>query len=337
MQKIVLWSFMAITVLMTSSCNLFSSDKDGGERILPSSSGSINEMIVVIKHDLWKGEVGTVVRDIFAQDIDGLPQPEPLYRIAQVDPVNFGSVFKNARNILIVELKQGDKASLNIQKKVYAQPQVVETLTANTEETLIKALRKYKDDLVKEFHDQDIKSVQARYKRISNYDIPFIEEKGISLILPISYEKVQVNEDFWWYRSNIREGRLYPSLNFLLYITPLKSDLDLSGQSIISIRDSIAKKYVGGSVDRSYMQTELRPTYAPTMKNVLIDGKVAIETRGLWMVKGDFMGGPFVSYTIFDEENKRIITADGFVYAAGTKKRNYVFEMEAIIKSMKIK
>jgi hypothetical protein len=326
---------VAISVLMTSSCSLFSSDSGG--RILPSSSGTINEMIVVMKHDLWKGKVGKEVRNIFAQDIDGLQQPEALYRIVQIDPSNFNSVFKNARNILIVEIKQEDKASLNIQKKVYAQPQVIETLKANTEETLIKALRKFKVDLVKEFHDQDIKSVQTRFRRIRHHDIPKIKDIGISLILPINYQKVQVADNFWWYRSDIKEGRLYPALNFMLYITPMNSELDLTGQNIISTRDSIGKKYIGGSVDKSFMQTEGRAQYAPSMKNVLVDGKVAIETRGLWMVKGDFMGGPFISYTIFDEKNKRIITAEGFVYAAGTKKRNYLFEVEAIIKSLKIR
>jgi hypothetical protein len=85
------------------------------------------------------------------------------------------------------------------------------------------------------------------------------------------------------------------------------------------------------------MKTEGRAQFAPVMTNTIVAGNVAIETRGLWMVEGDFMGGPFLNYTIFDEKNNRVITAEGFVYAAGTKKRNYVFEMEAIIKSLELK
>ncbi|MEN8137606.1 MAG: DUF4837 family protein [Bacteroidota bacterium] len=329
--------FAVIALFLLSSCSDSSEGDKKEDRILPSSSGKINEMVVVMKHDLWKGKVGNEVRSIFGQEIDGLPQPEPLYRVAHVAPSDFNSVFKAARNIIIVELKESDKASLSINSKVYAQPQIIEKLSANNEETLIKALRKYKEELVDSFHKQDIKSVQQRFKRIAHYDIPNIEEKGISLILPKSYSKVEVADNFWWYRSDIKEGKHYPTLNFMLYITPLNSDLDLSGQSIVAIRDSIARKYVGGAIDGSYMQTESRPEYAPIMKNVIVDDKVAIETRGLWMVEGDFMGGPFINYTIFDEVNKRIITAEGFVYAAGTKKRNYIFEMEAIIKSLKLK
>jgi len=334
MQKLLV--LLLVLPLLFNSCNS-SSDSNGNERIMPSSSGRVNEMVVVMKHDLWKGKVGKEVRKIFEKEIDGLPQPEPQFRVAHIDPSAFNTVFKAARSLLIIKLKNTNKAKLSITKNVYAQPQVIEELSANSEEALLRALRKYKNELVAEFNKQDLKSVQKRYKRIARYDIPNLKESGISIILPISYELVQTTDDFWWYKSNIRVGKHYPTLNFILYITPLNSELDLSGHSIISTRDSISKKYIAGAIDNSYMQTEGRPEYSPIMKNTLVNNKVAIETRGLWMVKGDFMGGPFLSYTIFDEKNNRIITAEGFIYAAGVKKRDYVFEMEAIIKSLKIK
>ena len=324
---------LSILSIITTSC--YNSEKD--ERILPSSSGRMNEMVVVMKHDLWKGEVGKKVRSIFMQDIIGLPQPEQLYRVAHIDPNAFTSTFKAARNLIIIKLEDGDNAKLTYSKDVYAKPQIIEEISANTEEALLKILQTYKKDLVKKFHNQDIYSIQKRFKRIRHQNISDIEEKGISVILPKSYTLIDVKDNFWWYRSDIREGKYYPSLNFLLYITPLKSELEINGSSIIPTRDSIGKKYVGGTIDGSYMQTEHRPQFAPVMKNTIFNNNIAIETRGLWMVKGDFMGGPFLSYTIFDEKNKRIITAEGFVYGAGGKKRDFVFEMEAIIKSLKIK
>ena len=322
--------------LLLSSCSSSTDGKDV-ERILPSSSGRMNEMVIVMKHDLWKGKVGKEVRAIFKQDVMGLPQPEPLYRVAHIDPIAFGHVFKAARSIVIVKIKSGDKAELKFSKNVYAKPQIIEEISANTEETLIRALRKYKKELVEQFHNQDLKIIQKRFRRIKHKNIPDIKEKGISITLPKSYAAVDLKENFWWYRNDLREGKHYPALNFLLYITPMKSELDLTGQNIISTRDSIGRRYIGGAVEGSYMQTEGRALYAPAMTNTLIDGRVAIETRGLWMVKGDFMGGPFLNYTIFDEKNNRIITAEGFIYGAGVKKRDFVFEMEAIIKSLKLK
>ena len=332
MRRILIISFAIFSSLIISC----SSDESKEERLLPSSSGRMNEMVVVMKHDLWKGKVGKEVRAIFEKDMSGLPQPEPLYRVAHIDPIAFTSTFKAARSLLIVKLVDADKAKLIYGGKMYAQPQEVIEVSASTEETLIKALRKYKNDMIKRFHDQDIKSVQKRFSRIKIDKVPDFSEAGISIIIPKSFATIDLKENFWWYRSDFREGKHFPSLNLLIYITPMKSELDLTGQYIISTRDSIGKRYVGGAVEGAYMQTEPRPQYAPTMKNTLIDGRIAIETRGLWMVKGDFMGGPFLSYTIFDEKNKRIITAEGFVYGAGVKKRDFVFQVEAIIKSLKI-
>lgn len=332
MKKLAL---ILVAFLALLSCN----NKDKGEQkvILPSSSGRMNEMVVVMKHDLWKGKVGKAIREVFAAEITGLPQPEPLYRIAQIDPSAYSRTFRVARNVIIVKTKNSEKAQLSINKNVHAIPQVVETISANTEETLLLAIKKYKKDLVKAFHDNDLKTVQKRFRKIKYSKIPDLDKNGISIVLPKSYLQIQIQDNFWWYRSDIKEGKHYPMLNFMIYITPLNSEMDLTGQNIISTRDSIAKKYVGGSIDGSFMQTESRAIYAPEMTHTVINNSIAIETRGLWMVEGDFMGGPFLSYTIFDEENNRIITAEGFIYAAGTKKRDFVFEMEAIIKSLKIK
>ena len=60
-----------------------------------------------------------------------------------------------------------------------------------------------------------------------------------------------------------------------------------------------------------------------------------METRGLWKMENDFMGGPFVNYTIWDEDGNRTVVVDGFVYAPGKDKRNYVMELEAIIQSLR--
>ena len=74
--------------------------------------------------------------------------------------------------------------------------------------------------------------------------------------------------------------------------------------------------------------------YDPVTKKVNIAGKSAIETRGLWIVKDDFMGGPFLSYTIIDKTNHRILIIEGFSYAPSSKKRDFVFELEAILKTI---
>ena len=49
------------------------------------------------------------------------------------------------------------------------------------------------------------------------------------------------------------------------------------------------------------------------------------------------MGGPFINYAIEDKINNRYLVAEGYVYAPSLDKRQNIFELEAIIKSIKIK
>ena len=60
-----------------------------------------------------------------------------------------------------------------------------------------------------------------------------------------------------------------------------------------------------------------------------------MEARGLWRMKGDFMGGPFVSHTRLDQKNQRIITAEIFVYSPDKMKRNLVRQMEASLYTLR--
>ena len=77
--------------------------------------------------------------------------------------------------------------------------------------------------------------------------------------------------------------------------------------------------------------------YTPFLNTTIIDNKPAFETKSTWEVKDAFMAGPFVNYAVKDEVNNRLIVLEGFVFAPSTAKRDYIFDLEAIIRSLKIK
>ena len=62
-------------------------------------------------------------------------------------------------------------------------------------------------------------------------------------------------------------------------------------------------------------------------------GRQFAETRGLWEVYNDFMGGPFVSHSFYSKDGRYIIVLDGFVYAPKFDKRQYLRQVEAIMYS----
>jgi hypothetical protein len=47
------------------------------------------------------------------------------------------------------------------------------------------------------------------------------------------------------------------------------------------------------------------------------------------------MAGPFLTYIVNDKENNRKMVVEGFTFAPATEKRDYMFELEAIMKTLR--
>ena len=79
---------------------------------------------------------------------------------------------------------------------------------------------------------------------------------------------------------------------------------------------------------------------ATVPESVLTDGRGFY--RGLWMMTGDAMGGPFVSRTLLLQQPGRQgnlvcrhIVVEGFVFAPGKTKRNAIRRLEAVLNTMR--
>ena len=47
------------------------------------------------------------------------------------------------------------------------------------------------------------------------------------------------------------------------------------------------------------------------------------------------MAGPFVNFTVDDKENDRYLVLEGFVFKPSANKRDNLFELESILRSVK--
>ena len=122
-------------------------------------------------------------------------------------------------------------------------------------------------------------------------------------------------------------------MNIISYSIPKKQFNFFNSKRIISIRDSIGKLYVPGRLKGSYMITEkaFKPFFYKSKK----ESKTLYITKGTWEVHNDFMAGPFINYFIEDINNNRWIVIEGFTFAPSTKKRDYMFELETILNTIK--
>ncbi|WP_242203321.1 DUF4837 family protein [Aestuariivivens insulae] len=324
MQKILL---VIVSVLSIVSCK----DDKKEERFLTDSSGIINEVSVVLDNTSWKGRVGEAIRDVLAAPVYGLPQDEPLFTINQIPTSVFSGFVTNNRTILKIEM--GKEAETKFLNNVYAKPQKVVVVSGKTKDEIIHQLKENGDRIVDVFKKMEVNEKQ-RLIRKALYNSSFIKEKiGVDIQFPTAYRVAKDTSSFFWIRKDINTG----TLNLMVYELShdkIKRNDSIINQ-IIAIRDSIGKAHIAGPTEGTYMSTE--NAYTPFQTETILDNKPALETKGMWEVKKAFMAGPYINYAIEDKINNRWIVAEGFAFAPSVEKRDYMFELEAIIKSIKIK
>lgn len=320
---------VALICLLIVSCN----DKKSSQKTtLMDSTGNINHVSVVISNELWNGAIGDAVRNVLATPIYGLPQDEPMFTIAHIPPSVFSGFVTKNRTILVIE--PGKDAAVTVKDNVYAQPQKVITISGKSQETIIKELQMNKDEIIRLFRNEEI-AERRRQMNLSLHSTKTLQDSlGITVDFPSIYKLIKEDGNFFWYSKDIASSS--GSMHLIFYDIPYdaikKNDSTIN--QIIKVRDSVGKAEVPGVLEGSYMGTE--DAYTPFHDKTEIDGRFAYETKGLWDLKNAFMAGPFLNYTVEDKKNNRWVVAEGFVFAPSVDKRNYMLEVEAILKTLKI-
>lgn len=325
MKKIIL---ATLCIMLFSACN---SNSSKGKRIISSSSGNINNISVVIDNDLWEGSIGESIRDILGAEVYGLPQQEPLFTMHQMPTLVFSGFATKNRTVLKIE--KGKEAKVTFFKNPYAKPQKLVLVSGKTNREIIEQIELNAPKIISEFKNEEIKEKQRRIKKALNENNNIEEKLGLTIKFPSAYRVAKEDNKFFWLRRDIKTG----TMNLLLYEMPLNaiSDGDNAINDIIKMRDSIGEVYIPGPIEDSYMITE--EAYTPFFKSTILDNKPTLETRSTWEVKNAFMAGPFLNYIIKDQINNRLLVLEGFAFAPSVAKRDYMFELEAILKSVQVK
>ncbi|CAN1555277.1 Protein of unknown function DUF4837 [Flavobacteriaceae bacterium] len=317
--------FLLLTAVFFLSCN------DKRDSSTEKTTGEINTISVLIDDQLWKGEIGDSVRNKFASSVIGLPQEEPQFTINQY-PIKFLEGFVvNSRNSIVI--KKEAVGRFEIKKNEFATPQNVFYISGRNTIEITDTIEKYTPEIIRIMRQTEI----AENQRINDTALiktERIKKKfKIALNIPKGYNSVLTRKKFIWFKKEITGG----STSVLIYQIPIKNIENHPNSSVINniikMRDSIGSLYIHGTERHSKMITE--QAYSPYFFNTKLDGRITYETKGTWEMKNDFMSGPFINYCITDYKNQRMLVLEGFCYAPSKKKRDLMFELEAIIKSVK--
>ena len=318
-----------LILLMFASCT----DRDNSY-LVPNITGKSNEVIVVMPKDTWDGAIGDTLFSVLSAEIPALPQPEPYFDVSSVTPANFRSLqsIQTFRNLVFTDVDTAYRqADILVKESKWARQQLVLTLRAHDKAQLIDLIGKQAKKIRERILQAEQERILGNYQRYVDYDIVerLFSKYKLALTVPKNYKLSRETSNFLWLSHETPEI----SQGIFVYWYPYTNINQLQRDSLVIRRNQFTKEFVPGAIPKSYMTTETRaPLFIEEME---LSKRYTVQIKGLWRSEGDFMGGPFVSYTTVDEANQRIVTVEGFVYAPKSGKRNYVMQLDQILRTLR--
>ncbi len=297
-----------------------------------NSQGSPYELIVVCNQPEWEGALGDTLKTILRAEIPYLVQPEQFFSVYRVTQQGYDNLILKHRNIFIVNVAPSlDEASIIVQYDLNASPQIIMTLQGPTQESLTEYASENRANIMRvlEAAERDRDIAYGQKFSVATLDKLIKDKFDVGMKIPQGYTLRNEGEDFVWLSYE------YPtaSQGVLIYSYPSEGNASLKWEALLEARNKYAAK-IPGPTDGSYMTTfmEAEPDYRMFRSH----GRLWAEMRGLWQVEGDYMGGPYVSFSTIDVRTNRVFTIDCYVYSPKLGKRNFLRGLEHLVYNVEI-
>lgn len=285
-------AFLLLFVL-TTGC------QEGRNGRLPASTGQPYEVVL-------EGDTDSIVTKILTEEVTGLPQPEPLCNIISVKRGKARASYRMVRTRVVVDINKRHKAfSTKTTRDENASPQLVVRIKAQSVEQLRAMLSNGKnaEQIRTAINQSELKHLASLIKQNPEKQREVKRMFGIDMKIPASLDASKKAKGFLWLSNNASSG-----MQNLLFMRVRRK----AGKDSLQLQvDSILHKNMPGETDSMYM----------TIPH--------LAERGLWEMKGDAMGGPYI------KEQKGDIIVIAFVYAPEKKKRNLTKQLEAVLTTIK--
>jgi len=290
------------------------------------------------------------------QTVSTLPQPEPLFELEHQPRMKFNDLkqrayllilaslqdstptSKMARSMLspsVLELAEKGEQNIFVIRDKYAARQLVVFVIGNTPEEISGILAADSANFTNTFTELTLNRMSLdMFRKHSNEELSdkMRDKLGFSVRFQHDYVLIRdtLGPNFFYMK------RIQPDLDRWVWIHwwdnpagdfPKKDRL-------IAIQDSVMKLHIQAD-DSSYSETV--PGII-THKEVNFNGFYGIETRGTWRLNDYSMGGPFITYTFYNDSLKQLFMINGSVLAPKfPEKMKFIREMEVIAKSIRFK
>ena len=297
--------------ILLSGCNR------GKENQLPKSTGMPYEVVL-------EGDTDSIVTKMLTEDVTGLPQPEPLCRLIQVKKGKTRGNYLLVRTRIVVNIGERD-FSVRLSHDENAAPQNIIRITAQSAQQLRERLNGEKlRHIVDEVELKHLADIISGNPSKQNREMQDEIKKmfGIDIKIPAAMNASKKAKDFIWISNNASSGMQ----NLLVF--KVKSEERRTGK-VKSEERRMKNSNAFHVNDKALIDSILR-TNMPGETDSMYMVIPVLSERGLWEMKGDAMGGPYVMRRIHN--NLYII---GFVYAPEMKKKILIKQLEAAISTIK--
>ena len=306
-----LFPFCLIFLLLTS-CGL-----TGKNRKKPASTGQPYEIVL-------EGDTDSIVTRILTEDVPALPQPEPLCKLIQVKKGKTKGSYLLVRTRIIVNITDKDFA-VKLNHDENAAPQNIIRINARSVQQLRERLNGEKlRQLVDEAELKHLAEMISNNPSKQNKEMQEEVKKtfGLDMKIPVSMNASKKAKDFIWISNNASTG-----MQNLLVMRVKSEERRMKNSNAFHVNDkaqidSILRTNMPGETDSMYMVIPV------------------LSERGLWEMKGDAMGGPYVMHRIHRQTSQTAkpgysLYIIGFVYAPEMKKKILIKQLEAAISTTK--
>ncbi len=356
---------LSLSTLILFACQSESKHQENNQTIigkvaatLPQANGKPGQVLVSIDNNLWNSEIENVFKNVFSEPAQGpYIYPEPILDYVQEDPSVINNTRKKHRNFMRIILDEN--ASINttevqIKRNNYANGQLYVQIRDSNKERLVDFLNKELKTYVLLFDEEETDRLVAKYKQNPHFLFKQTAEErfGISISIPQSAKfKADLNDIIYALdksadevtndnpKTGAKGGTYWSQRGVLVWSSPYLGEESMKPETIMTLRDSVLKKYVKGTKKGAYMTTEYYDTHKPTLQYITVDGNEAVKIEGLWKQAGNpeaLGGGPFVQYSIKHPIRNIVVHAQAHIFAPRFDKREYIRQIRAILKTIEV-
>lgn len=304
--------------------NFFSCSFDKSSSVLPSYTGAINEVVLVIDDQLWDGEAGSLFKESFQAPIEGISWNESSLDVVQIPNQAMSRLFETHRNLVLVE--KGSFSKFVSGSNLYSEGQYFAKITYKSESDLLGILKEYCPVVLHQIQEKEKMRIRDKMYFTSSFHSLF-DKYGYQLSIPKDYVLASDSAGFSWFEYSPKDKELISGL--FLYQLPLI--YWPNANLLLEARDSVLRQNVKGEQEGSFMALE--PLY-PSHKSYQDKG---LEVRSLWKMENAFMGGPSITNFLVDSLQNVVFVTDAFLFNPGKNKRNDLQILEIILESSKKK